>query len=332
MTAMAKAAMTKRERVRATLAGEPVDHVAASLWGHDFLREWMPGQLMEATLEAYLANDWDFIKLNPRATYFAEAWGNEYERPTEQRQPRLTHLRVTDARELAEIEPADANAGVFHEHLHALRLLLGEVRGEVDVIQTIFSPLSVVGQLCGPERKFQEFAAEDPASARHALESATQTLASYARACIEAGASGIFFAPLLWASRDTCEPSFYAEWGRPYDLRVLEAASGAPFNVLHVCRNHNMLFELLDYPVAAFNWADHGEGNPGLRDARGRTRKALMGGIDQTRLHTMSPDEVAAQAREALGVGPGLFLTAGCAIKPETPAANRAAVAAAARG
>jgi hypothetical protein len=56
-----------------------------------------------------------------------------------------------------------------------------------------------------------------------------------------------------------------------------------------------------------------------------------MAGIDQTRLHTMTPDEVTAQAREALAVGPGVFLTAGCAIKPETPAANRAAVAAAAR-
>jgi uroporphyrinogen decarboxylase len=323
--------MTKRERVRATLAGEPVDHVAASLWGHDFLREWSPEELAAATLEAYRENQWDFIKLNPRATYFAEAWGNNYDRPAEQRQPWATKLRVGEAKELGGIEPVDARHGVFDEHVRALELVIAEVGEHVDVIHTIFSPLAVVGQLCGPERKFQEFAAGDAGAARHALEAVTQTLAAYAQACIEAGASGIFFAPLLWASRDTCDPSFYAEWGRPYDLRVLEAAAGAAFNVLHVCRNHNMLFDLLDYPVAAFNWADHGEGNPGLRDARGRTKKALMGGIDQTRLHTMSPDEVTAQAREALGVGPGFFLTAGCAIRPETPAANRAAVAAAAR-
>jgi hypothetical protein len=57
-----------------------------------------------------------------------------------------------------------------------------------------------------------------------------------------------------------------------------------------------------------------------------------MGGIDQARLHAMSPDEVAAQAVDALAVTPGLFLTAGCAIRPDTPAVNRAAVAAAARG
>ena len=74
-------AMTKRERVRAALAGESVDHVPASLWGHDFLREWSAEDLVAATLEAYRADDWDFIKLNPRATYFAEASGWSAARP-----------------------------------------------------------------------------------------------------------------------------------------------------------------------------------------------------------------------------------------------------------
>jgi len=113
---------------------------------------------------------------------------------------------------------------------------------------------------------------------------------------------------------------------------VLNAVRDAPFNVLHVCRNHNMLDTLLDYPVAAFNWADRGEGNPSLLEVKARTPKAVMGGIDQARLHAMSVDEVRAQALDALAVGSGVFLTAGCAIRPDTPGANRAAVAAAARG
>ncbi len=68
--------MTKQERVRAALAGKPVDHAPVALWRHDFLREWTPEELVATTLEAYRADDWDFIKFNPRATYFAEAWGN----------------------------------------------------------------------------------------------------------------------------------------------------------------------------------------------------------------------------------------------------------------
>ncbi|MDP9238006.1 MAG: hypothetical protein M3P30_11530 [Chloroflexota bacterium] len=325
------AEMTKSERVRAALAGKPVDHAPVALWRHDFLREWTAEDLVAATLEAYRADDWDFIKFNPRATYFAEAWGNTYERPTEQRQPRLKAATIHDATALASVAPLDPREGVFGEHLRALWMLVRAVSDEVDVIQTVFSPLSVVAMLCGSDAAFREFAESDADAAQAALGAVAKTLAAYAQACIHAGATGIFFAPLLWASRDTCDDDFYSEFGRPFDLAVLDAVRDAPFNVLHVCRNHNLLDTLLDYPVAAFNWADRGEGNPSLQDVKRRTPKAVMGGIDQARFHAMSIDEVRAQALDALAVGSGLVLTAGCAIRPDTPAANRAAVAAAAR-
>ena len=95
------ATMTKRERARAALRGDRVDHVPVSLWGHDYLREWSPEALAAHTLESYRAHDWDFIKLNPRWTFFAEAWGNTYERPTEQRRPRLVTPAVTSVEDLA---------------------------------------------------------------------------------------------------------------------------------------------------------------------------------------------------------------------------------------
>ncbi len=238
---------------------------------------------------------------------------------------------MRDAAGLASIAPVDARGGPLGEHLRALRLLLDEVGDSADVLHTVFSPLSVTAQLCGADATFRDFAQARPADAHAAIGAVAETLAAYARASVDAGAAGIFFAPLRWASRDTCDEAFYSTFGRPYDLKVLAAASSAEFNVLHVCRNDNMLEHLLDYPVAAFNWADRGDGNPSLRDIRARTSKAIMGGIDNARLHAMSPDEVREQARDALSVGRGMFLTAGCAIRPDTPAANRAAVAEAAR-
>ena len=84
------ATMSKKERVRAAIAGREVDHVPVSMWGHDFLREWSSEDLAAQTAESYRANDWDFIKLNPRSTYFAEAWGNQYQRSAEQASPALT--------------------------------------------------------------------------------------------------------------------------------------------------------------------------------------------------------------------------------------------------
>jgi hypothetical protein len=45
--------MNKRERVMAALAGQPVDRVPASFWGHDFLREWTAQGLADAMLESF---------------------------------------------------------------------------------------------------------------------------------------------------------------------------------------------------------------------------------------------------------------------------------------
>ena len=84
---------------------------------------------------------------------------------------------------------------------------------------------------------------------------------------------------------------------------------------------------LLDYPVAAVNWADQGAGNPTLAEVWGRTDTAVMGGVDQTRLDEMAASEVALAAREAASVGPTrVFVTAGCSIPRTTPTANRAAL------
>jgi uroporphyrinogen decarboxylase len=325
-------AMTKKQRVRAALAGQPVDHPPASLWGHDFLREWTPDDLVANTLDAYRPYDWDFIKFNPRATYFAEAWGMKFEPPSDQRQPRPLGALITQRSQLRDVKPVDATSGVFGDHLRALGMLMHAVKEDIDVLHTIFSPLSVVAWLAGTPPQFIEMAKSDGEAAHAALAAATETLSAYARASIDEGAAGIFYAPLTWASRDTCDDAFYAEFGRPYDLKVLEAASGADFNVLHVCRNHNMLDALLDYPVAAFNWADHGDGNPPLDDVRGRTERAVMGGVDQTQIHKMSAGDVKAQARDALAKNGGqVIITAGCAIPPDTPPENRRAVAAAVR-
>ena len=324
-------AMTKRERVRATLAGAEVDRPAVSMWGHDFVREWSQEGLVAATLEQYRARDWDFIKLNPRWTMFAEAWGAEYAPPEGQENPRAVARPVHAPEELDAIAPVDPTGGPFREHLDGLRMLLAEVGDEVDVIQTLFSPLAVTAMLAGRPSNIQDLAQEDPARVHRALGAVTQTLAAYGAATIEAGASGVFYAPLFWSSHDTCSEEFYREYGRPYDLQVLSAVRDAEFNVLHVCQDHNMLELLLDYPVAAFNWDDHGDGNLSLAEARALTDKAVMGGIDRSSLGG-APEAAGDEVRSILAAGrERTFVTGGCAVSPLVGAEPRALVAAAAR-
>src|SRR5438067_12944393 len=66
--------VNKKERVDAALRGEGRDHNPGSMWGHDFEREWSAQSLAEAMVENFTTYDWDFMKINPRASYHVEGW------------------------------------------------------------------------------------------------------------------------------------------------------------------------------------------------------------------------------------------------------------------
>jgi uroporphyrinogen decarboxylase len=318
--------MSKRERVMAALRGDEVDRPPVSFWGHDFLREWSAQGLADAMLESVREYDYDYLKVNPRATYYAEAWGCRF-RPSNDaaRAPEGESWVVRDAADLKKIEPVDGTSGVFAEQLAALHQIGAGLGGEVPFVQTVFSPLSVVGRLTEDRDAVKGWIAREPEPLHSALAAVTETLAGYARACLDSGAEGIFLPTTEWGTFDALDWQKYETFGRPYDLRVLEAVAGAPFNILHVCRPNNMLAELLDYPVAALNWADRASGNLSLREAQAKTGKAVMGGIDER--HTLlegPPGSVSSRALDAVEQTGGrrFLLAPGCSISPQTPAAN----------
>ncbi len=325
--------MSKRERVFAALRGEAVDRPPAGFWGHDFLREWSAQGLAAAMTESVSTLDYDFLKVNPRATYYAEAWGCRY-RPSGDavRGPETEASVLREAGDLDRIAAVDPAGGPFAEQLEALRLIGRGLKGGAPFVQTVFSPLSIVARLADSGEPVRRWMSEAPEALHAALAAVSETLAGYSRACLDAGADGIFFATTEWATPDACTLEQYAAFGRPYDLRVLEAVGDAPFNVLHVCRPNNMLAGLLDYPAAAVNWAMHAPGNLSLAEVAAKTGKALMGGVDERHaLLRGSPDDVAAEVREALRQTGGrrFLLAPGCSISPQTPPENlRAAMAA----
>jgi len=318
--------MTKNDRVSAALRGQDVDRVPVSAWWHDFPREWSAGGLAEATLDAYRKYDWDFIKVNPRACYYAEDWGARYQRADEpDRQPVLVEPGVSAPEHLRRIQQLDASTGAYGEQLEALRLIARDLRGEAPFIQTVFSPLAVMSRITGSTKYVQRLMSEHPDELRAALDAIAETLAAYSHACLEAGASGIFFATVEWGSGDIISPGDYDTFARPFDLRVLDAVGQAPFNVLHVCRNNNHLPRLLDYPVAAFHWAAHGAGNPSLGEIASRTDRAVMGGVShESTMTSGSPADVAKEAQRAISETGGrrFLLAPGCSIEPHTPEAN----------
>ena len=316
--------MSKNDRVEAALAGDDVDRVPVSAWWHDYAREWSAAGLAETTLEGYQQYDWDFVKVNPRFSYYAEPWGTDYTRYTD-RMPEPNTIAVRDASDLQKIKVLDGTAGAFAEQLESLELIASGLDGEAPFVQTVFSPLAVMSRITGPTAPVQQMIKEAPEALEEALGKIAETIAVYAEACLDAGASGIFYAAVEWGSSEFISGQDYDRFGRPYDEKILEAVAVAPFNVLHVCRNNNHLPRLLDYPVAAFHWDARGAGNPSLGDIRALTDRALMGGVDHRRtMRRGDAADVGTEATEALDETGGrrFLLAPNCSIDPTSPEPN----------
>ncbi len=308
--------MNHKERIRAVLAGQQPDRLPVATWGHDFLREWSAEELAAHTVERQRKYGYDFVKLNPRWTMFAEPWGNEYQPPTTQEFPKLLHKIIDALPDLRSVPHVGGDHRVFQEHVQALRLVLEDLGDTVDVVATLFSPLAVLGLLCGGVgRPLTGYADEDPEAVHVALAHITEALSGHAQDLVQAGASGIFYAALQWTSLDVCDEAFFDEFGRPYDLRLLEKIHGAPLNMFHVCGNNIQLERFFDYPVPIFNWDNFGPGNLTLAEASSLTDKVIAGGIPHRKLHKIDEQELLGIANEAIeGVEGRLILAGGCGV------------------
>jgi uroporphyrinogen decarboxylase len=272
--------MTPRERVRAALLGRSVDRPPISFWGHFYHRESSAEDLVEASLEFQRAYGWDWVKLNPRKHYHVEPWGVTYRYSgLPGQKPVLESWPVRVASDWREIGEQPVDRGALGEQLAAVRMMRRALPADVPLIETVFTPLAVLGEMVDVPQTLRQHMDTDPAAVRGALEAVTRTYQRFVGAVLESGADGIYFATVDWGSRDLMSADAYREWARPYDLRVLEAARGAEFNVLHVCKRNNLLLELADYPVQAFSWAATDATNPSLERALERLSGAAMGGI-----------------------------------------------------
>jgi uroporphyrinogen decarboxylase len=330
--------MSKRERVNAALRGVEVDQVPVAAWRHFVPEERSPDTLAAISLRFFQDYDWDWLKINPRATYYAEAWGNMYDFDDYTGvQPRLLSSPLDTPAALERITPVSPTEGVFAEHIDLVKRIRADI-GDAHCIQTIFSPLSVLSYLIAtpnaqtPEETrasryngLRHLIAENPAGLQAALRSIADTLGGYAAACVEAGASGIFFAIVRLAREGVLTRDEYETFGRPYDLQVINAVKDATFNMIHICGEQAYFDIAADYPVHAINWATVGQQNPTLAEGQQRTRLAVIGGVDEVGvLQSGSPDDVISAARQSLHHTGGrhALLSPGCSVAMDTPMEN----------
>jgi len=332
------AALSKRERVDAALKGEALDRVPVSAWRHFLDEENNIDDLAAISLKHFHDFDWDWLKINPRATVNAEAWGNQYDfSDYDSVLPRLLEGPLNSPADLEKIQPINATAGVFAEHLNLVKQVK-EGMGGAHFLQTVFSPLSVLGFLVARSEQhrndlevqaqhdgLRRYFKENPEGVHAALKNIATTLGQYGAAAVDEGASGLFFAIVKIAREGVLTEEQYAEFGRPYDLQVLQAVQGASFNMLHICGPYAYFDAVTDYPVHAINWATLGQNNPTVDEAQHQTQQAIVGGVDELGvLQTGTPDEVIDEALAAIRAtnGDHFLLTPGCGTNSDVPDAN----------
>ena len=322
-------AMSRRERLQAAIARQPVDRVPYAVWRHFPSVDRSPAGLAQATLRFHEHYGSDFLKITPRAGYAVEAWGcveSDHVLPTGHRA--CASCAVKSGEDWTRIRPLDpASASGWVEQLETIiRLGFDRRIGDAPVLPTLFSPLSLARKLSG-DRLAQDLR-ERPDAVADALEAITETLIRFADLALREGVSGIFYS-IQTASRSVLSEEQYARFGEPYDRRVLDTIH--PRSMLTVIHGHGdaLVFERLVRLPGHVWHRDDRAASPSLAEARRLVPGAVCGGLDQVRtLRDGTPEAAAAEARDAVAQvqGTGLIVAPGCVLMMGTPDATVAAV------
>lgn len=311
--------MSRIERMTAVLEGGRPDRAPVSFWYH-FPPEVAFG---DAAVDAHLRHlqdyDLDFLKIM-----------NDHPAPWQ--------AAVHRAADLRNLPLLAGDEGGFGDQLALIRRLAGELSGRVLLTATVFNAWAVLrrvvvprtsdkhnppqlhGELTPVDARMHELLAEDCAAVVAALDVIAQSLANFARRCIEAGADGVYLSVRDdWVDRGAEGASRYDELLRPGDRKILEGAVQGRLNVLHACGVPRDFDAFASYPVAIINWADRAAG-PAIREVIGRIKPTVCCGVDNlSTLPHGSPDDVLREVNDALdqaGDHP-MIVSAGCTFAPE---------------
>lgn len=309
--------MTSRERVLAAIRGAAVDRPPVALWRHFPQQDQKAETLAQAHVEFQRRWQWDLLKITPAASYYGDDWGlHAGYKPNPAGVRHVTERPIKKAPDWPHLRNLDVTGGVYGRELHALRLIR-EALPDVLILSTVFSPLTIARTLAG-EQALIRYLRENPEDLHAGLEVITEVTARFAGETLAAGADGVFFATQC-ATTGYMPVEEYEEFGRPYDLRVLDAAASANVRMLHIHGTDIMFDQLTDYPVDIVNWHDR-KTSPRLAEARNRFSGCLAGGIDEWETLTKrSLDEITAEVRDAVAQTSGTrhVVTAGCVIPIE---------------
>ncbi|MBQ7503147.1 hypothetical protein IJT93_10665 [bacterium] len=266
--------MNSIERLDAALAGVEVDRPPFSFW-YNFGLQHMSG---EAVADAHIAFAKrfrpDFLRVMNSYPYPLGSGSRSFDRATD-----LLRIPAVTA----------AEDGYWGHQLRALNKIVKALKGEIWAVESIDSPWTHLCRLSNRSLVFNT-ASRRPEIVKAALDVISASQVKYVQKAMETGIKGIFFT-VTEAGYDALDPIKHEELCKPYNERILEAASELPFNVLRLEGGKLYFDTLTDYPTSVVSWS-HFRTLPGLVKGLLEWKRCVMGGINYETLCGESPESL----------------------------------------
>lgn len=318
------------ERLQALIEGAKPDRTPVAMWRHVYPDENYPVLFAEAMVGWQKQFDWDFLKINPKASYHYEPWGVHMKlSPDRHTKPVRMKRPINSVADWANVLPLPASHPEFDAQLRSIVLIRKALPRPFRIVMTVFNPLSVAGDLVQSDEMLVDHLRTAPDSVLSALRAIQSTFVRLVHEFRNAGADGIFFATTQWASADRLTRDELERFGLAIDRPIWEASGSDAFNVLHICDRNNYLKEYAGFKAPIANWDASDPSNPTLGDAFEFLRHPVMGGIaHETDLMTDTPILLRDKVRRLIETHRGipLIVGPGCAIPVTVPVENIQAV------
>jgi MtaA/CmuA family methyltransferase len=322
--------MTPKERMYATLRGEPVDRIAvtpifmawsANFIGRTYLDYYLDGDvLVESQRAVTEAFNLDQISAISDPWREASAYGMEFEYPPDGvGKPKAALIQSRDdvARVRAfEIETAERPK----QRVESVARMAETVGQTHSVLGWVEGPIAEYADLRGVENTFMDLI-DKPEMYMQAAKVIVGNAIRFARAQIEVGADMIGIGD---AVASLINPSMYEQYVLPFEKSLIDAIheSGATVK-LHICGNIANNIGLMARTGADIIDVDWMVSLSAAREAVGPD-VTLAGNFDPTAILLQGrPEDVAEAARKCISsAGAKFILQPGCEIPPGTPEAN----------
>lgn len=273
---------TKAQRIFNTVQGKHVEKQAFTFWTHLPAYDLDPTKLALATYDFYRKYNIDLIKTMDNGMYPIEDYGCriDYSEIVYGGAAKLVYTPIGKSADLSKIRRLKIeDTFALKRELVSLKQLVDLTKGEqVPILFTVFSPLTTLNKLT--DGKAIHYIAKGLGTqVHHALGAICETTIDLVTEALQFGASGIFLASQM-SRYEICSEEIYREYGRYYDVKILESVSPGYLRALHA-HGTGIMYDLLkDYPCEIFNW-HVGETEPDLKTAA-LSGKCLMAGLVRT--------------------------------------------------